>query len=286
MRFNPISLVSLLPIFSSLSSALPRPDSINSRSSNSLDRRGISDNNAPGSLLPRAETTDLENAAFGFIKLMQTVKDGQFKDREVLIVGGQAIQHYYPNYRKTEDCDINIKSGNPSVKSLKEIVAQSSAGKFELGLKASNFNLDNGVQISIDAVDSELARDKPSGYKKASEINSASDLPYIPKKDLLTAKLVSCSERTEEDKAGKDAEDAKQIVDADGNVGLSDDQKKIIVEGGCMPRVYEKTDTDAKWWSEKLGLAGLTADDAEEDQEDAQEEAEEEAEDQEDEQDD
>lgn len=53
-----------------------------------------------------------------------------------------------------------------------------------------------------------------------------------------------------------------------------------------MPRVYEKTDTDAKWWSEKLGLAGLTGDDAEEDQEDAQEEAEEEAEDQEEEQDD
>lgn len=35
-------------------------------------------------------------------------------------------------------------------------MAQNSAGKFELGLKASNFNLDNGVKISIDAVDSEL----------------------------------------------------------------------------------------------------------------------------------
>ncbi|KAL8877230.1 MAG: hypothetical protein Q9198_004715 [Flavoplaca austrocitrina] len=270
MRFNLAPLVSLLPIFASLSSALPRPDSIN--------RRALSYNEVR-SLFPRAESADLENAAFSFIKLMQTVKDGQFKDREVLIIGGQAIQHYYPDYRQTDDSDINIKEGRPPVKSIKEIVAQNSDGKISAGLGGYFIKLDNGNEISIDAVDSALARDKPTGYKKASEINSASDLPYIPKNDLLAAKLVSCSERTDDDKAAKDAADAKHIVDTDGDVGLTDDQKKIVVEGGCMNSVFEKTDTDAKWWAEKAGLTGLVGDDAEDEQEDAADDAEDNAED-------
>ncbi|KAL8848145.1 MAG: hypothetical protein Q9221_006831 [Calogaya cf. arnoldii] len=280
MRFNLLPLISLLPIFSSLSSALPRPDSIN--------RRALSHNDAR-SLLPRAESADLENAALGFIKLMQTVKDGQFKDREVLIIGGQAIQHYYPGYRQTDDCDINIKEGQrgePPVKSVKEIVTQNSGGKLTGGLGGTFFKLDNGNEISIDAVDSAWARDKPTGYKKASDINSAGDLPYIPKNDLLAAKLVSCSERMEDDKAAKDAADAKHIVDTDGDVGLTEDQKKVIVEGGCMNSVFEKTDTDGKWWAEKAGLTGLVGDDAEDEQEDAEEDTEDAAEDAEEEADD
>ena len=119
----------------------------------------------------------------------------------------------------------------------------------------------------------------PTGFKKASDINSAGDLPYISKNGLLTAKLVSCHERTKDDKATKDAKDAKHIVDTDGDVGLTEDQKKTIVDGGCMNTVFEKTDTDAEWWAEKAGLTGLVGDDAEDEQEDAAEDAEDAAED-------
>ncbi|KAL8668009.1 MAG: hypothetical protein Q9168_007121 [Polycauliona sp. 1 TL-2023] len=258
MRFNFI-LFSLLPLLFSLSSAFLRRGAVDPRFANSLGRRSFS-THAHGTLLPRAATSDLEAAALGFIKLMQTIEGGKYKERQVLIVGGQAIQHYYPGYRETDDCDINIQAGSPPVKSMKEAIARNSNGKYEIGLRESNFALDNGVKISIDAVDSSLARDKPTGYKKASDINTAADLPYIPKPDLLTAKLVSCSERMDDDKAEKDAKDAFQIVANElksKGVSLSAEQKDIIVKGGCMNRVYEVTKTCPSWWGKSLGIKEL-----------------------------
>lgn len=59
-----------------------------------------------GTLVPRvAEGTDikdLEAAALGFIKLMQSIEGGRYREREVLVIGGQAIAHYYPGYRATD----------------------------------------------------------------------------------------------------------------------------------------------------------------------------------------
>ncbi len=83
------------------------------------------------------------------------------------------------------------------------------------------------------------------------------DLPYISKADLLTAKLVSCSERMDDEKAKKDGRDAFQIVANEmnsGGVSLSAPQKNIIDNGGCMPRVYEVTCTQPEWWAKSLGL--------------------------------
>ncbi|KAL8859771.1 MAG: hypothetical protein Q9178_003886 [Gyalolechia marmorata] len=257
MRFTYIPILTALSLFLSFSSGFLRRGSVDNRFANSLGPRSFA-GYAHGTLQPRAATSDLEAAALGFIKLMQTIENGKYKDRQVLIVGGQAIQHYYPGYRETDDCDINIQAGSPPVKSMKEAIARNSDGRYELGLAASNFRLDTGVKISIDAVDSSLARDKPTGYKKASEINSVADLPYIPKADLLTAKLVSCSERMEDAKAEKDGKDAFQIVANElnsGGISLSAQQKDIINNGGCMPRVYEVTCTKPEWWARTLGLS-------------------------------
>lgn len=179
---------------------------------------------------------------------------------------------------------------------MKEWVRGKSNGKFSIGLRASNWKLDNGEEISIDVIDDAMVSPfistatspapyntvvdhptnslplsqsefKPVGYKKPSEINSAGDLPFVSKADLLTDKLIACSERTIYIKGEQDAKDAKQIVDADGNPNLSDAQKKLIVDKGCMDKVYEHSDTDAKWWAEKAGLDGLVNEDDDDDDE-------------------
>ncbi|KAL8651549.1 MAG: hypothetical protein Q9226_004656 [Calogaya cf. arnoldii] len=266
MHFNLVSNLGLLSALFSLSSALP-VDSVESKSSNSIGRRSFSGNNAHGALVPRADIGDLEQAALGFIKVMATREDGKYKDRGVLLVGGFAMAHYYPDFRETDDCDIHIEAGNPPGKSVKEWVKNNSDGKFDIGLGGSDWKLDNGKSISIDVIDDDMSDDKPVGYRKPSEINSAGDLPYISKADLLTSKLIACSERFIDLKAEKDAKDAKQIVDADGNPNLSGEQKKLIVDKGCMKDVYDNTDTDAKWWAEKAGLDGLVKEDEEDDDE-------------------
>lgn len=95
MHFNLVSSLGLLSALFSLSSALP-VDSIESKSSNSNDRRSFSPNNAHGTLVPRANIGDLEQAALDFINVMKTEENGNFKDREVLLVGGFAMAHYSP----------------------------------------------------------------------------------------------------------------------------------------------------------------------------------------------
>ncbi|KAL8962589.1 MAG: hypothetical protein Q9193_001031 [Seirophora villosa] len=264
MHFNLVSGLGLLSAFFSLSSALP-VDSVESKSSNSIDRRSFSPNNAHGVLVPRADIGDLEQAALGFINVMKTEENGKFKDRGVLLVGGFAMAHYYPDFRETEDADIHLEAGKPPGKSVKEWVRDKSNGKFSIGLGGSNWKLDNGEEISIDVIDDALSEFKPVGYKKPSEIKSAGDLPFISKADLLTDKLIACSERTIYLKGEQDAKDAKQIVDADGNPNLSDAQKKLIVDKGCMDKVYDHTDTDAKWWAKKAGLDGLAKEDDDDD---------------------
>lgn len=104
MHFNLVSSLGLLSALLSLSSALPvdSVDSVESKSSNSIDRRSLSPNNAHGALVPRAKIGDLEQAALGFINIMKTEENGKFKDRGVLLVGGFAMAHYYPDFRETE----------------------------------------------------------------------------------------------------------------------------------------------------------------------------------------
>ena len=110
MRFSYIPFLTLFSLFLSFSSGFLRRGSVDNRFSNSLGLRAFS-GYAHGTLQPRAATSDLEAAALGFIKLMQTIENGKYKDRKVLIVGGQAIQHYYPGYRETD------VSGSPSIRS-------------------------------------------------------------------------------------------------------------------------------------------------------------------------
>ncbi|KAL8996815.1 MAG: hypothetical protein Q9169_003784 [Polycauliona sp. 2 TL-2023] len=279
MHFNLVSNLGLLSALFSLSSALP-VDSVESKSSNSVDRRSFSGNNAHGALVRRTAIGDLEQTALGFINVMATKQDGKYKDRGVLLVGGFAMAHYYPDFRETGDCDIHLEAGNPPAKSVKEWVRDNSDKKFEIGLRNSNWKLDNGQSVSIDVIDDAMSEDKPVGYKKPSEISSAGDLPFISKADLLVSKLVACSERQDDSKKEQDAKDAKQIVDADGNPNLSDDQKQLIIKNKeCMNDVYDNSDTDAKWWAEKAGLDGLVEDGEEqEEQEEEQEEQEEEEE--------
>lgn len=101
----------------------------------------------------------------------------------------------------------------------------------------------------------------PGGYKAASEINSAADLPYISKSDLLVSKLISCTERTEQPKADKDAKDAYQVVLNDANQGgisLTAAQKQAILDSQnnaqCIDLVCDSTCTSKKWWNKQLGL--------------------------------
>ncbi|KAI4162375.1 MAG: hypothetical protein LQ342_003941 [Letrouitia transgressa] len=155
------------------------------------------------------------------------------------------------------DTDLKIQSGNPPVKSMKEAIARNSDGKFEIGLQASLWKLDNGQTVNIDAVDSELSPYVPGGFVPASSVNSVGDLPYISKPDLLVSKLISCNERVDDDKATKDARDAFQVVVnelAKGGISLTRAQKDAINRNNCMDRVYEVTCTTARWWERSLGL--------------------------------
>ncbi|KAL8702551.1 MAG: hypothetical protein Q9201_004268, partial [Fulgogasparrea decipioides] len=98
---------------------------------------------------------------------------------------------------------------------------------------------------------------KPSGYKPASEINSAADLPYISKSDLLVSKLISCNHREKNVDAEKDARDALHVVVNDinqGGMSLTREQKDAINRTRCMPRVIEVTGTTQEWWDINLGL--------------------------------
>ncbi|KAL8707381.1 MAG: hypothetical protein Q9220_007573 [cf. Caloplaca sp. 1 TL-2023] len=195
----------------------------------------------------------------GFINLMKTIENAKYKERKLLIIGGQAMQHYYPQFRETDDSDFKIKvqKGEPSVKSMKEAVARFSDGKYSIGLGGSFYKLDNGNEINIDAVDSDLSPYIPGGFVPASSINSAADLPYISKTDLLVSKLISCNERAADDKAEKDARDALQIVMNDmkvNGISLTQAQKDAVNSNQCMPRVTEVTCTTETWWDKTLGL--------------------------------
>ncbi|KAL8950365.1 MAG: hypothetical protein Q9222_003599 [Ikaeria aurantiellina] len=140
---------------------------------------------------------------------------------------------------------------------MKEAIARLSDGKYSIGLGGSFYKLDNGNEINIDAVDSDLSPYTPGGFQPASSVNSAADLPYISKTDLLVSKLISCNERATDDKAKKDALDAFQIVinDAKGvGISLTRAQKDAINNNQCMPRVTQVTCTKQPWWDKELGL--------------------------------
>ncbi|KAL9599866.1 MAG: hypothetical protein Q9219_003560 [cf. Caloplaca sp. 3 TL-2023] len=253
MRLNFHFLFAFLTVLSSLTLGFLDRRSILSGRTNLLGRDWSLASVGHGTLLPRASITDLEAASLGFIKLMQTIENGKYKERKVLVIGGQAIQHYYPSFRETDA----IQKGEPPVKSMKEAIARFSDGKFSIGLGGSFFKLDNGNEINIDAVDSDLSPYIPSGFQPASTINTAADLPYISKTDLLVSKLISCNERTAEDKAEKDAKDALQIVinDMKGvGISLTQAQKDAVNKNQCMPRVLEVTCTKQEWWDKTLGL--------------------------------
>ncbi|KAL8659751.1 MAG: hypothetical protein Q9202_006966 [Teloschistes flavicans] len=257
MRFN--VFVTLFALLSATTLGLLQRRSFGTGRTNLLGRDPFLTSGGHGTLLPRASITDLEAAAMGFINLMKTIEKAKYKDRMVLIIGGQAMQHYYPQFRETDDSDFKIKvqKGQPSVKSMKEAVARFSEGKYSIGLGGSFFKLDNGNEINIDAVDSDLSPYIPGGFKPVSEINSAADLPYISKTDLLVSKLISCNERTADDKAEKDARDALQIVVNDmkvSGISLTQDQKDAVNKFQCMPRVTEVTCTQETWWDKTLGL--------------------------------
>lgn len=68
----------------------------------------------------------------------------------------------YPD--NVQDCDINIQTGTPPVKSLKEAVARMSNGKYKIKLAESEFTLGNGVKVGIDAVDSALVSSAPHQF--------------------------------------------------------------------------------------------------------------------------
>ncbi|KAL9045243.1 MAG: hypothetical protein Q9214_001686 [Letrouitia sp. 1 TL-2023] len=269
MRFNLAHFFTTLIVLPHLVLGFSfRDRSLRIRGTTNLQRRSWTPSHAGhGTLLPRVadgtDIEDLEAAALGFIKLMQSIENGKYKEREVLVIGGQAIAHYYPGYRTTDvtarpdDTDLKIQSGNPSVKSMKEAIARNSDGKFEIGLGASLWKLDNGKSVNIDAVDSDLSPYVPVGFVPASSVNSVGDLPYISKPDLLVSKLISCNERVGDDKAKKDALDAYQVVANEltkGGISLTKAQKDAINENKCMDRVYEVTCTTAKWWEKSLGL--------------------------------
>ncbi|KAL8741644.1 MAG: hypothetical protein Q9190_005773 [Brigantiaea leucoxantha] len=257
MRLNLVHFFTFCALLPSLVLGFAHRRSIDVRRADSLGRDWSLSNLGHGTLLPRASITDLEAAALGFIKLMQTIENGKYKQRQVLVVGGQAVQHWYPGFRETDDSDIKVQSGTPPVKSMKEALARNSNGQYEITLGGSNWKLDNGNLINIDAIDSDLSPYVPTGFKPASEINSAGDLPYISKTDLLVSKLISCNERTEDDKATKDAKDAFQIVSnelAKGGVSLTQAQKDVVNKTGCMARVAETTCTKPEWWDKSLGL--------------------------------
>ncbi|KAI4174433.1 MAG: hypothetical protein LQ343_002370 [Gyalolechia ehrenbergii] len=137
----------------------------------------------------------------GFVKLMQTIENKKYKDRQVLIVDGMAVQKYYPGLRDPPDCDFKVQSGRPPVKSMKEAMARLDPDKKFIE-RAQDFVyiVPSGKEVGVDAVDSASSPYNPTGYKPASQINSAADLPYISKADLLVSKLISCTERTEEEK--------------------------------------------------------------------------------------
>ncbi|KAL8722051.1 MAG: hypothetical protein Q9181_007573 [Wetmoreana brouardii] len=230
---------------------------MDARRTDFLSRDRSFSNPAHGTPLPTIAQTDLEAAALAVIKLMQTIEDGKYKDKEVLVVGGQAIQHWYPGFREPPDYDLKVLSERPTVKSIEEAIASNSGGRYKDILGPSCYKLDNGVEAIIDLLDSKQYTDKAGGYKPASEINSAADLPYISKSDLLFSKLISCNERRTNVDAEKDARDAVHVVIKEknqGGISLTREQKDAINRTQCMPRVIEITRTTNEWWDTNLGL--------------------------------
>lgn len=95
----PIHFYALVAILSSLALTIPSRPSLHGRRANLLGRDWSLSKRGPSALVPRTSQTDLEAAAMGFINLMKTVENGKYKDRKVLVVGGMAIQKYYPGMR-------------------------------------------------------------------------------------------------------------------------------------------------------------------------------------------
>lgn len=258
----PIHFYALVAILTSLALTIPSRPSLHGRRANLLGRDWSLSKRDYGALVPRTSQTDLEDAAMGFINLMKTIENGKYADRKVLIVGGMAIQKYYPGLRDPPDCDLKVQSGRPPVKSMKEAMARLDPDKkFVQNAMDFVYTVPSGTQVGVDAIDSALSPYNPGGYKPASEVNSVADLPYISKSDLLVSKLISCTERTEQPKADKDAKDAYQVVLNDANQGgisLTAAQKQAIKDSQtnsqCIDLVCESTCTSKKWWNKQLGL--------------------------------
>lgn len=100
MRFN--VFVTLFALLSATTLGLLQRRSFGTGRTNLLGRDPFLTSGGHGTLLPRASITDLEAAAMGFINLMKTIENAKYKDRMVLIIGGQAMQHYYPQFRETD----------------------------------------------------------------------------------------------------------------------------------------------------------------------------------------
>ena len=102
MRLNLVHFFTFCALLPSVVLGFAHRRSIDVRRADSLGRDWSLSNLGHGTLLPRASITDLEAAALGFIKLMQTIENGKYKQRQVLVVGGQAVQHWYPGFRETD----------------------------------------------------------------------------------------------------------------------------------------------------------------------------------------
>lgn len=108
MRFNVAHFFTTLIVLPSLVLGFGfRDRSLGIRGTTNLQRRSWTPSHVGhGTLFPRVadgtDIKDLEAAALGFIKLMQSIEGGKYKEREVLVIGGQAMAHYYPEYRSTD----------------------------------------------------------------------------------------------------------------------------------------------------------------------------------------